>query len=68
MKTFEGNYVMCSAAGKICYTEREAGIVINSCKKHIYMGGRHWAKSSHVVILNQFLAANITAKTAAIFI
>ena len=47
MKTIEGNYVMCSSAGKICYTEREAGIVINGCKKHIYMGGRHWAKSSH---------------------
>lgn len=47
MKTIEGNYVMCSSAGKICYTERETGIVINGCKKHIYMGGRHWAKSSH---------------------
>lgn len=47
MKTIEGNYVMCSSAGKICYTEREAGIVINGCKKHSYMGGRHWAKSSH---------------------
>ena len=47
MKTNEGNYVMCVAAGKICYTEREAGLVINGCKKHVYMGGRHWAKSSH---------------------
>ena len=47
MKTIEGNYVMCSSAGKICYPEREAGIVINGCKKHIYMGGRHWTKSSH---------------------
>lgn len=36
---------MCSVAGKICYTEQEAGIVINGCKKHIYMGGRQWAKS-----------------------
>lgn len=47
MKTIEGNYVMCGAAGKICYTEREAGLVINGCKKYVYMGGRHWAKSSH---------------------
>lgn len=33
MKTIEGNYVMCSSAGKICYTEREADIVINGCNK-----------------------------------
>ena len=31
MKTNEGNYVMCIFTGKICYTEREAGLVINGC-------------------------------------
>lgn len=67
MKTIEGNYVMCSSAGKICYTEREAGIVINGCKKHIYMGAAI-GQNLFMVILNQFLAANITERTAAIFI
>ncbi len=47
MKTDEGNYVMCIFTGKICYTEREAGLVINGCKKHVHMGNNHWAKSAH---------------------
>lgn len=47
MKTNEGNYVICGFAGKICYTEREAGLVINGCKKHVHMGNHHWAKSAH---------------------
>ena len=37
----------CQDTGKICYTEREAGIVINGCKKHIYAGNRHWAKAQY---------------------
>ena len=47
MKTTEGNYVMCIFTGKICYTEREAGNVINGCKKHFYAGHGRWAKSAH---------------------
>ena len=47
MKTNEGNYVMCIFTGKICYTEREAGIVINGCKRHVHMGNGHWAKAAH---------------------
>ena len=47
MKTIDGNYVFCGSTGKICYTMREAGLVINGCKKHVYVGNRHWAKSAH---------------------
>ena len=47
MKTVDGNYVFCVSSGKICYTMREAGLVINGCKKHVYIGNRHWAKSAH---------------------
>jgi len=47
MKTNDGNYVICAFAGKICYTEREAGLVINGCKKHVHMGNHHWAKAAH---------------------
>lgn len=35
MKTIDGDYVMCIFTGKICYTEREAGIVINERRRHI---------------------------------
>ena len=47
MKTDEGTYVMCFLTGKICYTEREAGSVINSCKRHVYLGQGRSGKSSH---------------------
>ena len=47
MKTSEGNYVMCFFAGKICYTAREAGIVINNCKKHVYLGKGRYGKNAH---------------------
>ena len=47
MKTEEGNYVMCIFTGKICYTEREAGLVINGCKRHVYVGNGRFAKSAH---------------------
>jgi hypothetical protein len=47
MKTVDGNYVVCGFSGKICYTEREAGLVINGCKRHVYVGNRRWAKSAH---------------------
>lgn len=47
MKTADGTYVMCIFTGKICYTEREAGIVINGCKRHIYLGQGRCGKSSH---------------------
>lgn len=46
MKTEEGTYVMCIFTGKICYTEREAGSVINGCKKHIYVGNGRFRKNS----------------------
>lgn len=47
MKTNEGIYVMCVSTGKICYTEREAGIVINGCKKHVYLENGRFGKTSH---------------------
>ena len=47
MKTVDGNYVVCGFSGKICYTEREAGLVINGCKRHVYVGNCRWAKSAH---------------------
>ncbi len=47
MKTIDGNYLTCAFTGKICYTEREAGIVINGCKKHVYLGNGRYGKNSH---------------------
>ncbi len=47
MRNIDGNYVTCGASGKICYTQREAGLVINGCKKHYYMGYHKWAKGGH---------------------
>lgn len=44
MKTIEGENIRCVFTNKICYTEREAGHIINGCKKHIYIGNSHWAK------------------------
>lgn len=38
MMTQEGEKVLCMETGKICYTEREAGIVINKARKHFYEG------------------------------
>lgn len=64
MKTNEGNYVMCIFSGKICYTEREAGLVINGCKKHFYAGAAA-GPSRPTETPNQFLAENTTAKTVA---
>lgn len=34
MKDSNGNDIRCWAAGKVCYTVREAGIVMNQAKKH----------------------------------
>ncbi len=36
MKDLYGNNVRCYAAGKVCYTAREAGTVINDARKHHY--------------------------------
>ena len=36
MKDLYGNTVRCYAAGKVCYTVREAGLVINDAHKHHY--------------------------------
>ena len=47
MRTKDGNYVICYFSGKICYSQREAGMVITGCKKHFYAGKRHWVKSAH---------------------
>ena len=41
MKTIEGENIRCVFTNKICYTEREAGHIINGYKKHIYMGNSH---------------------------
>ncbi len=43
MKTVEGNNLQCTYTGKICYTQREAGMVINDCKRHRIFG-RHSVK------------------------
>lgn len=47
MKTIDGEHVMCIFTGKICYTEREAGLVINGVKKHHHVGNGKWIKSNH---------------------
>ena len=36
MKTQEGESVICVETGKICYTEREAGIIMNKARSHFY--------------------------------
>lgn len=45
MKTFEGNNVTCEMTGKVCYTEREAGVVINNSKRHVHVGCHRWIKA-----------------------
>lgn len=47
MKTEDENKMTCIKSGKICYSEREAGIIINGCKKHIYIRHGIPVKSSH---------------------
>ncbi len=51
MKTEEGTYVMCIFTGKVCYTEREAGALINDCKKHVYLGKSHYGKKMHSKVI-----------------
>ena len=34
MKNIDGTYVVCRDCGKICYSSREAGEIINSSKRH----------------------------------
>ena len=34
MKNYDGSYVTCEDTGKICYSGREAGEIINSTKHH----------------------------------
>lgn len=53
MKTQEGESVICSETGKICYTEREAGLVMNKARKHFYAGHmqmhkEHFANSKDI--------------------
>lgn len=36
MRNYDGSYVTCSATGKVCYSEREAGSIINDCKRHYH--------------------------------
>ena len=36
MKAMYGNDIRCYAEGKICFTEREAGIAINNARRHHY--------------------------------
>lgn len=36
MKDQNQNDIICSHECKICYTEREAGSIINTCKRHNY--------------------------------
>ncbi|MBQ0168008.1 MAG: hypothetical protein KBT02_12955, partial [Treponema sp.] len=53
MMTQEGEKVLCIETGKICYTEREAGIVMNKARKHSYEGHmkthkEHYANSKEI--------------------
>ena len=64
MKTSNGEYVLCIFTGKICYTEREAGLVINTVKKHHYVGNRN-GLNLFTVIQKMFHVVSISAKTAA---
>ena len=34
MKYFDGSYIICRGSGKVCYSGREAGEIINSGKRH----------------------------------
>lgn len=36
MKDKNGEFIYCEATNKICYTTKEAGAIINDCKKHSY--------------------------------
>ena len=36
MKDLDGKDIRCVFEGKVCYTEREAGIVMNNAKRHHY--------------------------------
>lgn len=47
MRTVEGLYITCENSGKVCYTEREAGTVINNSKKHVHAGNHHWIKAGY---------------------
>lgn len=47
MKTVEGINITCVNTGKVCYTEREAGVVINNCRKHVHAGSHRWIKADH---------------------
>lgn len=47
MKNLEGINIVCEYTGKICYTQREAGAVINNCRKHFYVGNHRWIKSKY---------------------
>ena len=34
MSDNQGNYLICKKTGKIIYTEREAGEIVNKCRRH----------------------------------
>lgn len=36
MKDQNQNDIICFQEHKICYTEREAGTIVNACKRHNY--------------------------------
>ncbi|MCR5764747.1 MAG: ABC transporter substrate-binding protein [Treponema sp.] len=36
MKDVNGNSIICEESNKICYTQKEAGFIINSCRRHGY--------------------------------
>lgn len=47
MKTEERTYVMCIFTGKVCYTECEAGGLINDCKKTcLFRKESFWKKNA----------------------
>lgn len=43
MKDFQNKQIYCQT-GKACYTEREAGIVINSARRRRYSDKSRWRK------------------------
>ena len=41
MSDNQGNYLICSKTGKIIFTEREAGEIVNGCRRHKHSSRRN---------------------------
>ncbi len=40
------NEVVCEASGKICYSKKRAGDIVNTAKSHVVRGGKSCRRSS----------------------